>query len=136
MAYWLLKTEPSSYSAADLARDKRTIWDGVTNALALKHLRSMATGDQVLIYHTGEERSCVAIADVTRVDPADGDPKSALVELKFKSNLARPVTLGEIKADAAFAGWDLVRLSRLSVVPTSKEMWNRVLKLSSADGAA
>jgi predicted RNA-binding protein with PUA-like domain len=136
MAYWLLKTEPGSYSAADLQREKRTTWDGVANALALKHLRAMAEGDEVIIYHTGDERQCVAIAEVTgepRPDPKE--PKSATVDLKFKSMLPRPVTLSEIKADAAFAGYDLVRLSRLSVVPTPKEIWKRLMQLSSARGA-
>ena len=136
MAYWLLKTEPGTYSAADLQREEKTTWDGVANALAVKHLRSMAKGDEVLIYHTGSEKQCVAIAEVTaepRPDPKDA--KSAVVDLKFKSMLKRPVTLSEIKADPAFAEYGLVRLSRLSVVPTPKEIWKRLLQLSSASGA-
>jgi predicted RNA-binding protein with PUA-like domain len=136
MAYWLLKTEPSTYSAADLKRDKTTTWDGVANPTAFKNIRAMAKGDEVLIYHTGDEKQCVAIAEVTkppRPDPTNA--KSAVVDLKFKSMLENPVTLATIKADKAFEGYDLIRIGRLSVVPTPDKMWNRLIVLSSAKGA-
>jgi predicted RNA-binding protein with PUA-like domain len=132
MAYWLLKTEPGTYSAADLAKEKTAKWDGVANPTAVKHLRSMKKGDLCLIYHTGDERQCVALAEVVgppRDDPTN--PKLAVVDLKFKSHLKHPVTLDTIKADKAFAGWDLLRIGRLSVVPTPDKLWNRLIELSS-----
>src|SRR5690348_17870717 len=111
MAYWLLKTEPDCYSFADLLRDKRTAWDGVTNALALKHIRSMQKGDAALIYHTGDERAAVGIADVVSApyaDPKEADEKLVVVDLKPKKKLDRPVSLSNIKADKTFEGWDLL----------------------------
>jgi predicted RNA-binding protein with PUA-like domain len=136
MAYWLLKTEPGSYSAADLKRDGKTTWDGVANALAVKHIKSMAEGDEALIYHTGAERQCIAIAEVTSDGKADPkDAKSATVNLKFKAMLKRPVTLAEVKADPAFKEYGLVKLSRLSVVPTPQEIWKRLIQLSQASSA-
>lgn len=135
MANWLLKTEPDCYSADDLARDKTTTWDGIANAAARVHLRSMAKGDRVLIYHTGDERQCVAIAEVAsepRPDPSSDDKKAVVVDLRFKSKLKTPVTLEQIKADKAFDGWDLLRIGRLSVVPTSDKLWKRLIELSSA----
>ena len=133
MAYWLLKTEPDDYSWDDLVRDRKTVWDGVANALALKHIRTMAKGDWALIYHTGDERQAVGIAEITSkpyADPKAGDEKLAVVDIKPVRKLARPVTLAQIKQDAAFAGWDLLRIGRLSVVPTSEAMWKRVLELA------
>ncbi len=129
MAYWLLKTEPDCYSWDDLARDKKTTWDGVTNALALKHIRTMKKGDQVLIYHTGGERSAVGVAEVTCApypNPKEDDEKLAVVDLKSKRKLKRAIALDEFKADKAFAGWDLLRISRLSVVPINEAMWKRI----------
>lgn len=133
MAYWLLKTEPDSYAWDDLMRDKKTAWDGVTNALALKHIRSMAKGDLALIYHTGDERSAVGIAEIVSAphpDPKGDDERLVVVDLKPKRKLAHPVTLAEIKADKTFEGWALIRIGRLSVVPVPEAMWNRVLQLS------
>jgi predicted RNA-binding protein with PUA-like domain len=133
---WLLKTEPDSYSWADLERDKKATWDGVTNALALKHIRSMAKGDEAIIYHTGGERAAVGLAQVTSApyaDPAAGEEKLAVVDLKPKQKLTRPVTLDDIKADPAFAGWDLLRIGRLSVVPVPDAMWERILTLSEGE---
>ena len=135
MAYWLLKTEPSTYSYDDLARDKRTTWDGITNATALKHLRTMKKGDLAVVYHTGDERAAVGIAEIVSApyaDPKADDQKLVVVDLKPKKKLKQPVTLDTIKADKAFAGWDLLRISRLSVVPTPEPMWRRVMQL--ADG--
>lgn len=137
MALWLLKTEPDCYSWDDLSRDKKTVWDGVNNALALKHIRSMKKGDLALIYHTGDERAAVGVAEITSApyaDPKEGDEKLAVVDLKPKQKLPRPVTLSDIKADKTFAGWDLLRIGRLSVVPVPRKMWERIEELASGDG--
>lgn len=136
MAYWLLKTEPDCYSWDNLAKDKKATWDGVSNALALKHIRTMKKGDLALIYHTGDERQAVGVAEVTSApyaDPKEDDEKLAVVDLKPKKKLARPVTLDEFKADKAFAGWDLLRISRLSVVPVPDTMWKRIEQLSTSE---
>ena len=112
MAYWLLKTEPDCYAWDDLARDKSAVWDGITNALALKHLRSMKKGDLALVYHTGDERAAIGVAEVTSApyaDPKAGDERLVVVDVRTKKKLAQPVTLADIKADPAFAGWDLLR---------------------------
>jgi len=133
MANWLLKTEPSEYSASDLQKAGTCAWDGVANALALIHLRSFAKGDRVLIYHTGKEKQIVATAVCHKpayADPKDKSGKLVVVDLKFDQMLARPVTLDAIKREPAFVGWDLLRIGRLSVVPTPDIMWNRVLQLS------
>jgi predicted RNA-binding protein with PUA-like domain len=133
MAYWLLKTEPDCYSWSDLARDKKTVWDGITNALALKHIRSMKKGDLALVYHTGDERAAVGIAQITSVpyaDPKSDDPRLVVVDIKIKAPLKQPVTLEVIKADPTFAGWDLIRNGRLGVVPVRESMWKRIDELS------
>lgn len=138
MAYWLLKTEPDCYSWDDLARDRSTTWDGVSNALALKHIRSMNKGDLALIYHTGDERSAVGIARVTSTpypDPKAEDDRLAVVDLKAKRKLKQPVTLSDIKADKSFDGWEFLRIGRLSVVPVPQAMWERILDLSEDTGA-
>jgi predicted RNA-binding protein with PUA-like domain len=137
VALWLLKTEPDCYSWDDLSRDRKTVWDGVNNALALKHIRSMKKGDLALIYHTGDERAAVGVAEITSApyaDPKEGDEKLAVVDLKPKKKLPRPVTLSDIKADKAFEGWDLLRIGRLSVVPVPRPMWERIEELASGDG--
>lgn len=133
MSYWLLKTEPDCYSYDDLIKDKKTAWDGVSNALALKHIRSMKKGDLALIYHTGDERQAVGLAEVASnpyPDPKEEDEKLVVVDVKSKKKLRRPVTLDEIKADPAFNGWDLLRISRLSVVPVPEAMWKRIEQLA------
>ena len=135
MAHWLLKAEPDTYAWADLARVKSAVWDGVTNALALKHLRSMKKGDTALIYHTGDERAAVGVAEVKSnayPDPGEDDERLVVVDLKPKKKLAGPVSLATIKADPAFAGFDLLRNGRLSVVPVPDAMWERILELSEA----
>src|SRR5271170_8034157 len=119
MAYWLLKTEPDCYSWDKLVRDKRTVWDGVSNGLALKHIRAMKKGDLAFVYHTGDERAVIGVAEVVSnpySDPKEEDEKLAVVDVKLSRKLLRPVTLAEIKADPAFAGWDLIRLGRLGVM--------------------
>jgi predicted RNA-binding protein with PUA-like domain len=131
--YWLLKSEPSTYSFADLEREKRAVWDGVSNPLALKHLRSMKRGDLAFIYHTGDERQIVGIAEVTSdpyPDPREGDPKLAVVDLKPRERLSRPVTLAEVKARKDFQNFELVRMGRLSVMPVSDSRWQRLCKMA------
>ena len=135
MNYWLFKTEPDCYAWDNLVRDKRTAWDGITNALALKHLRAVQKGDLALIYHTGDERSAIGIAEITKAaypDPNEDNEKLVVVDVKIQRKLKTPVCLAEIKADRAFAGWDLLRNSRLSVVPVPEPMWDHLLKLSDA----
>src|SRR5271169_2886967 len=112
---YLLKTEPTVYSFADLQRDSTTIWDGVTNPVALKNLRAMKPGDQLIIYHTGDEKSAVGTATVVSVDASD--PRNPLVKIKVGKPLSRPVTLAGIKANKLFVDSPLVRQGRLSVVP-------------------
>jgi predicted RNA-binding protein with PUA-like domain len=131
--YWLLKSEPSTYSFADLEREKRAVWDGVSNPLALKHLRSMKRGDLAFIYHTGNERQIIGIAEVTSdpyLDPREGDPKLAVVDLKPRERLSRPVTLAEVKARKDFQNFELVRMGRLSVMPVSDSRWQRLCKMA------
>ena len=133
MAYWLLKTEPDCYSWDDLVRDGSTTWDGVSNALALKHLRAMRKGDLALIYHTGDERAAVGVAHVASApypDPKEDDERLVVVDLKPKAKLPRPVGLSDIKADPTFAGWEFLRIGRLSVVPVPVNMWERILGLA------
>ncbi len=118
---YLLKTEPTVYSFANLQRDKATIWDGVTNPAAVKHLREMQPGENLLIYHTGDEKAAVGTATVVSVDASD--PKMPLVKIKVGKALAKPVTLAEIKAHKLFADSPLVRQGRLSVVPLNGAQW-------------
>jgi predicted RNA-binding protein with PUA-like domain len=132
MAYWILKTEPSTYSFADLQKAGRTTWDGVANPVALKHLREMAAGDEVMIYHTGDEKAVVGLARVVRAaypDPKQPEGRLVVVELEAGEPLAAPVTLKAIKADPAFADLALVRQGRLSVVPVPASLWARLLKM-------
>jgi predicted RNA-binding protein with PUA-like domain len=118
---YLLKTEPSEYSFADLQRDQSTIWDGVSNPLALKHLRGMKPGERLVIYETGDRKSAVGTAAVVSVDASD--PKNPQVKIKVVNALKRPVSLAEVKANKLFADSPLVRQGRLSVVPLSKEQY-------------
>ncbi len=119
--HYLLKTEPSVYSFANLQRDKTTIWDGVTNPVAVKHLREMKPGDKLLIYHTGDEKSAVGTATVVSVDASDA--KNPQVKIQAGAPLKKAVTLAEIKSHKLFADSPLVRQGRLSVVPLSAEQW-------------
>ncbi len=130
---WLFKTEPSTYSWADLERDRRTVWDGVKNALALKHLAAVATGDEVLVYHTGDEKAAVGIAKVVRgayPDPKQKNARLVVVDLQPVKALARPVALGEMRANRELAGFDLLRLPRLSVMPVSAEQWAVIMEMA------
>jgi predicted RNA-binding protein with PUA-like domain len=137
MARWLLKTEPDCYAWEQLVKDKKAVWDGVSNAAALKHIRSMKKGDLAFIYHTGDERAAVGVAEVVSdpyPDPKEKDERLVVVNLKPKTKLPQPVTLSDIKADPAFTGWDLLRIGRLSVVPVPDAMWKRVEELAKSKG--
>jgi predicted RNA-binding protein with PUA-like domain len=118
---YLLKTEPSEYSFADLERDKETIWDGVSNPVALKHLRTMKAGERLIIYETGDVKSALGTASVVSADASDA--KNPRVKIKVGKPLAKPVTLAEIKANRLFGDSPLVRQGRLSVVPLSEEQY-------------
>lgn len=133
--HWILKTEPSEFSFADLQRDGRARWDGVTNPVALRNIRSMEPGDPVMIYHTGDEKRIVGLARVASApypDPAAGDEKIVVVDVVPDATLPRPVTLAAVKADPAFAELALVRMGRLSVVPVPAPLWKRLLGMGGA----
>src|ERR1700734_3514653 len=118
---YLLKTEPTVYSFADLQREGTTIWDGVTNPAAVKNLRGMKPGEQLVIYHTGDEKSAVGTATVVSVDPSD--TKNLQLKIKAGKPLAKPVTLADVKAHKLFADSPLVRQGRLSVVPLTEAQY-------------
>lgn len=128
MQYWLLKTEPTEYNAADLARDGTARWDGITNPAALQNLRAMRPGDECVVYHTGNERAAVALARVAQA--SDAEP--GVVDVAFARDLPKPVTLAAMRADRAFTDSDLLRLGRLSVVPLPEAVWRRLLELAGA----
>jgi predicted RNA-binding protein with PUA-like domain len=133
VAYWLLKTEPEEYSYCDLERDGTTVWEGVSNSLALKHLRTMEIGDLALIYHTGKERRVIGVAQIISQpypDPKLDDAKRVVVQVQAVRRVEEPITLTQIKQDGNFEGFDLVRLTRLSVVPVSEPHWQRLLQLT------
>jgi len=135
MARFLFKTEPSEYSFDDLVRDHATRWDGISNPTAQKHLRGVREGDSVLIYHTGDERQAVGLATVVHSaypDPSDKKGKLVVVDVRAGRRLPRPVTLAEIKANPRFAGFDLLRISRLSVMPVGDAHWAELLRLAGA----
>ena len=132
MAYWILKTDADSYPFDQLEREQRTVWDGVTNALALKHIRGMTPGDAVLIYHSNVGKELVGLARVTSApypDPKRNDPKLVVVDLEADRRLPKPVSLSAIKADPRFADLGLVRMSRLSVIPVPPEQWRNLLQM-------
>jgi len=133
VSYWILKTEPSTYSFDDLVGEGNAVWDGVKNPVALKNLRAMVPGDEVMIYHTGDEKAVVGLARVTKAaypDPKKKDPKLVVVQLEAGHRLAAPVTLATIKADSTFKEIALVRMPRLSVVPATPAQWRRLLQLA------
>lgn len=130
MPRWLIKSDPDEYSAADLERDGRTLWTGVRNATAQRHIRAMQAGDEVLIYHTGGQRSVVArarVAGAPAPDPTDKSGKAYAVELTFASWLKAAIELATIKADPALADMPLVRIGRLSVMPVTATQWHRLI---------
>ena len=133
MKRWLLKSDPDDYSTEVLERDGRTEWDGVKNPTALIHMRSMSAGDGLLMYHSGKQKAIVATAVVVRgpyADPGDAAGKLVWVDIEFERWLDHPVVLAAIKADSFFAGFDLVRISRLLVMPVSGGQWKRLMAMS------
>jgi predicted RNA-binding protein with PUA-like domain len=133
MAQWLVKEEPENYAYDQLERDRKTVWAGVRNPLAQKHLQSIRRGDRIFYYHTGKQKAVVAVATAASdpyPDPGDASGKLFVVEIVPEKALARPVTLAEIKADTSFASFPLVRMSRLSVMPVSDAEWKRIEAMS------
>jgi predicted RNA-binding protein with PUA-like domain len=135
MARFLVKTEPSTYSFANLQRDRRTVWDGVSNPVALKHLATIRKGDTVVVYHTGDEKQAVGLAIAVSdayPDPKLKDPKRPVVDLAPDRPLPEPVPLARVKADAVLKVTDLARLPRLSVMPFTEAQFQRLLRLAGA----
>jgi predicted RNA-binding protein with PUA-like domain len=135
---WLVKEEPAHYAFDALVRDGKTTWNGVRNPLAQKHLRGIRKGDRVFYYHTGDEKAVVGVARAlgdARPDPSDGTGKSFVFDLGPVRKLAVPVTLAAIKGDPFFAGFDLTRIPRLSVMPVSDEQWKRIEAMSAGSRA-
>ena len=136
MNYWLAKQEPSGprgYNILQLQKDKKTIWDGVHNNLALKHIRNMKKGDLVFFYHTGDERQVVGIMSVISdpySNPEEENKRFVVVDVKFKKLLKTPITLEMIKKQKKFKDWELLRISRLSVMPVPKIIWDDIIKMS------
>jgi predicted RNA-binding protein with PUA-like domain len=133
VAYWILKTDADTYPFDQLERERRAVWDGVTNALALKHIRSMVPGDTALIYHSNVGKELVGLARIVSApypDPKQKDPKLVVVDLEADRRLPTPVRLGAIKADPAFSDLGLVRMSRLSVIPVPAEQWKQLLSMA------
>ena len=136
MNYWLAKQEPSGprgYNILQLQKDKKTIWDGVHNNLALKHIRNMKKNDLVFFYHTGDERQVVGIMSVISEpypNPKEENKRFVVFDVKFKRLLKTPVTLDTIKKQKKFKNWELLRISRLSVMPVPKIIWDEIIKMS------
>ena len=123
---WLFKTEPSVYSYQQLVKDKKTMWDGVGNNLALKHLKDIKKGEQIFIYHTGDEKAAVGVAKAlggAYPDPSKGNPRLLVVDIEPVRALPKPVTLAEVKAHSKLKNFDLVRNSRLSIMKLTDEQW-------------
>ena len=132
MAYWLLKTEPESYSFADLVKEKRTVWDGVANNWALKHLRAIKKGDKAFIYHSGRERAIVGIAEITSnpySDPKLNDDNRVVVDVIPLKSLSGGIRLKQLKEDPAFGDFLLVKFTRLSVMPVPQQIWQKIIAL-------
>lgn len=133
MNRWLIKADPEDYGAAELERDGQTDWDGVTNATALIHLRAMRRGDAALVYHTAKEKAIVALAVIAaaaKPHPADESGKLVIARVRFDGWLARHVALADLRPMPEFASLELVRNSRLSVMPVSKAHWDRIMDLA------
>ena len=134
--YWLAKQEPDGprgYNILQLKKDKRTMWDGVHNNLALKHIRNMKKNDLVFFYHTGDERQVVGIMSVISnpySNPEEDNERFVVVDVKFKKLLDKSVSLAEIKKRKEFRNWELLRISRLSVMPVPKSLWDLIIKMS------
>ena len=133
MNYWLVKQEPTTYNYDMLEKEKKTVWDGVHNNLALKRIRTMKKGDMAFFYHTGDEKQTVGIIKITSnpyPNPKEDDERFVVIEVKPVSRLKRPVTLEELKKDPKFKNWELTRISRLSVMPVPKQLWDEIIKKS------
>jgi predicted RNA-binding protein with PUA-like domain len=134
--YWLAKQEPSGprgYNFQTLKKNKKTVWDGVHNNLALKHMRNMKSGDLVLFYHTGDERQVVGIMEITSKpypNPKEDNERFIVVDVMYKKSLNRPITLDELKKQKNFTNWELIRISRLSVMPVPKDIWDAIIEIS------
>lgn len=131
--YWLAKQEPSSYNIDSLKKEKKTSWDDVHNNLALKHINAMKKGDQIFFYHSGDEKQVVGIMEVISnpyPNPKEKDKRFVTIDVQYKKHLKKPVTLEEIKKQKNFKNWELLRISRLSVMPVPKNIWNAILKMS------
>ncbi len=132
---WLFKEEPEHYSFDDLVRDGMTVWNGVRNNLALKHIRAMKNDDLAFFYHTGKETAVVGIIRIVSdpyPDPEEKDPKLVVIDVAPAEKLKRPVTLAEIKSNMKFKNFELVRIPRLSVMPVPKVLWDEIIKMSKA----
>jgi predicted RNA-binding protein with PUA-like domain len=130
---WLFKTEPTAYSFQQLQKDKKTVWDGVKNNLALKNLKDIKKGDEILIYHTGDEKAVVGVARALSgayPDPGKKDPKLLVVDIEAMKPLSRPVTLAEVKNDSKLKNFDLARLPRLSIMKVSDEQWKSIEEMA------
>lgn len=133
MASFLFKTEPSEYSFSDLARDRRTTWSGISNATALIHLRTVKPGDSIVVYHSGKEKQAVGLAIATTApypDPKLGDPKRVVVDIEAVRALSKPVPLSSFRSDRVLKTTELVRITRLSVMPLTTAHFNQILKLA------
>lgn len=131
--YWLCKQEPSTYNIDKLQKEKTTTWDGVHNNLALKYINQMKKGDLALFYHSGDEKQIVGIMQIISdayPNPKEKNKRYVVVDVKYKKRLNRPVTLDEIKGNRMFANWELVRISRLSVMPVSSKIWSEIIRIS------
>ena len=135
--YWLTKQEPSGprgYNFSTLEKEKTTVWDGVHNNLALKHMRNMKKNDLVMYYHTGDERQIVGIMTITSEpypNPEEDNERFAVVDVKYKKRLKNPVSLELMKKEKSFKNWELLRISRLSVMPVPTDIWNTIIRISS-----
>ncbi len=134
--YWLAKQEPSGprgYNFSKLEKEKKTIWDGVHNNLALKHMRNMKQGDLAFFYHTGTEKQIVGIMSIDSdpyPNPKEKNERYVVVNVKYKKRLKKAVTLEELKKEKSFKNWELLRISRLSVMPVPKQIWDTIIKIS------
>ena len=135
--YWLAKQEPSGprgYNFSTLEKEKITVWDGVHNNLALKHMRNMKKNDLVMYYHTGDERQIVGIMTITSKpypNPEEDNERFVVVDVKYKKRLKNPVSLELMKKEKSFKNWELLRISRLSVMPVPADIWNTIIRISS-----
>jgi predicted RNA-binding protein with PUA-like domain len=131
--YWLAKQEPSSYNLEALKKDKKTVWDGVHNNLALKHINNMNKGDQIMFYHSGDQKQIVGIMEVISKpypNPDEENKRFVVVDVKFKSQFTKSVSLSELKKQKKFQNWELLRISRLSVMPVPKSIWDSIIHMS------